>query len=111
MNIRYTGEFKRNLRQLQKKYAHIREDIEPVIHSLQDDELLGKRIQQGSHVVYKIRVKNNSALKGKSGGFRIIYYLQTQTDIVLLTIYSKSEQSDVSSAAIQRIIKQSTDLS
>jgi mRNA-degrading endonuclease YafQ of YafQ-DinJ toxin-antitoxin module len=34
ITITYTGEFKRNLRQLLKKYVRIREDIEPIIHVL-----------------------------------------------------------------------------
>ncbi len=34
MEIRYTSEFKRNIRQLAKKYRHIRSDIESVIEQL-----------------------------------------------------------------------------
>jgi len=108
VNLAYTGEFKRNLRQLLKKYPQIRNDIEPVLRALQQGELLGDRIQQNQYCVYKLRVKNSTAQRGKSGGYRIIYYLQTQADIVLLTIYSKSEQCDISSAEIKRIIKQFT---
>ena len=108
ITITYTGEFKRNLRQLLKKYVRIREDIEPIIQVLQQGELLGDRIQQGAYIVYKVRVKNSNVQKGKSGGHRIIYYLKTQTDIVLLTIYSKSEQSDITANEIKRIIKQLT---
>jgi hypothetical protein len=33
--------------------------------------------------------------RGKSGGFRIIYYLRTETHILLLTIYVKTEQDDM----------------
>ncbi len=108
ITITYTDEFKRNLRQLLKKYVRIREDIEPIIQVLQQGELLGDRIQQGAYIVYKVRVKNSNVQKGKSGGYRIIYYLKTQTDIVLLTIYSKSEQSDITANEIKRIIKQLT---
>jgi mRNA-degrading endonuclease RelE of RelBE toxin-antitoxin system len=108
INISYTGEFKRSLRQLIKKYAHIRDDIESVIQNLQQGELLGDRIQHGEYIVYKVRVKNSDAKRGKSGGYRIIYYLKLPTDIVLLTIYSKSEQADISNAEIKCIIKTST---
>ncbi len=34
ITIYFTPEFKRNLRTLAKKYRHIREDIEPIIHTL-----------------------------------------------------------------------------
>ena len=108
IQINYTSEFKRNLRQLQKKYQSIRDDIEPVIKTLQQGELLGNRIQYNANIVYKVRVKNSNTQKGKSGGYRVIYYLQTPNDIILLTIYSKSEQSDISATEIKRIIAQLT---
>jgi mRNA-degrading endonuclease RelE of RelBE toxin-antitoxin system len=108
ITVSYTGEFKRSLRQLIKKYVHIRNDIEPVIQQLQQGELLGDRIQHGAYIVYKVRVRNSDAQRGKSGGYRVIYYLKQQTDIVLLTVYSKSEQADISNAEIKRIIKTTT---
>jgi mRNA-degrading endonuclease RelE of RelBE toxin-antitoxin system len=104
IKVSYTAEFKRNLRQLIKKYPHIRQDIEPITQSLQQGELLGDRIQSSSTVVYKLRVKNSDIQKGKSAGYRIIYYLKTDTDIILLTIYSKSAQSDIAIKEIKRII-------
>ncbi|MGG6266571.1 hypothetical protein [Leptolyngbya sp. AN10] len=44
--------------------------------------------------------------KGKSGGYRLIYYLQTTTGIILLTIYPKSEQADIDADEIKAIIEQ-----
>jgi hypothetical protein len=35
---------------------------------------------------------------------RIIYYLHTGDDILLVTIYSKSEQADITAAELQRIL-------
>lgn len=49
--------------------------------------------------LYKIRLAVKSKGKGKSGGFRVVSYLVTQTDdettIFLLTIYDKSEDSNI----------------
>lgn len=106
IKVDYTAEFKRNLRQLIKKYPHIRQNIEPIIQGLQRGELSGDRIQQSSHVVYKLRVKNSDIKKGKSAGYRVIYYLKTESEIILITIYSKSEQSDINVSEIKRIIKE-----
>jgi len=52
-----------------------------------------------------VRVRNTSATRGKSGGYRIIYYLQTATDVLLVAIYSKSEQSDIDAGELLRIIR------
>lgn len=106
INVDYTLEFKRNIRQLVKKYPSIRQDIEPIIQGLQQGELLGDRIQHSGYVIYKLRVKNSGNRKGKSAGYRIIYYLKTAANIVLVTIYSKSEQSDITVNELKAIIKQ-----
>jgi hypothetical protein len=48
----------------------------------------------------------SDAARGKRGGYRLLYYLQTPTEIILVTIYSKSEQSDISAEEIRRILKE-----
>lgn len=99
--------FKRNIKALGKKYRGIRKDIKPVIKQLQKGELPGDQISGIGDRVFKLRVKNSDIAKGKSGGYRLIYYCQTATGIILLTIYSKSEQVDISADDIRRIISQS----
>ncbi len=42
--------------------------------------------------------------KGKSGGYRLIYYVQTATGIILLTVYAKSEQINVAAEDLRSII-------
>ncbi|NJL79536.1 MAG: hypothetical protein HC836_07520 [Richelia sp. RM2_1_2] len=42
--------------------------------------------------------------KGKSGGYRLIYYVKTTIGITLLTIYTKSEQADINGDDINNII-------
>ena len=99
--------FKRNIKTLSKKYRSIRQDIEPVIKQLQNGELLGDKISEIGEQVFKLRVRNSDVSKGKSGGYRLIYYCQTAIGIVLLTIYSKSDRVDIEADDIRRIISQS----
>lgn len=99
--------FKRNIKILGKKYRSIRKDVEPVIKQLQNGELLGDKITGVGYSVFKLRVKNSDVAKGKSGGYRLIYYCQTATGIILLTIYTKSEQVNIAAEDIRRIISQS----
>jgi len=54
--------------------------------------------------VIKVRIKNSDNQKGKSGGYRLIYWISAPEVIVLLDIYSKSEQSNISSEEICQII-------
>jgi mRNA-degrading endonuclease RelE of RelBE toxin-antitoxin system len=98
--------FNRNLRTLAKKYRSIRQDIESVIKQLQQGELPGDRVSGIAYAVFKLRVKNTDIQKGKSGGYRLIYYVKTVNGIVLLTIYAKSEQENLLPEDIATIIAQ-----
>ncbi|MGJ5676167.1 MAG: type II toxin-antitoxin system RelE/ParE family toxin [Nostochopsis sp.] len=96
--------FNRNLRALAKKYRSIRNDIQPVIEQLEQGELPGDQIPGVGYTVFKLRVRNSDTQKGKSGGYRLIYYVKTATGIILLTVYTKSEQVDIAADDIRRII-------
>lgn len=96
--------FDRNLRALAKKYRSIQNDIQPVIEQLEQGESPGDRIPGIGYAVFKLRVRNSDTQKGKSGGYRLIYYIKTATGIILLTVYAKSEQVDIAAEDIRNII-------
>jgi mRNA-degrading endonuclease RelE of RelBE toxin-antitoxin system len=105
LQIESTLEFQRKLRALAKKYRQIYNDIHPIITRLESGEQIGDQIPKlEGYVVFKVRVKNSDIQKGKSSGYRLIYWVEAPTSIVLLDIYTKSEQADVSAREIQRII-------
>lgn len=104
VTIRFASEFKRNLRQLAKKYRKIRSDLQPLVEQLLARETPGDRISGVDAVVYKVRLRNTDSRKGSRGGYRVVYYVQMEDTVVLLTIYSKTEQGDVSTALIRQVI-------
>ncbi|MFZ5821785.1 MAG: type II toxin-antitoxin system RelE/ParE family toxin [Chloroflexota bacterium] len=104
--IEFTPEFKRNLRLLARKYRRIRSDVEPLLARLQTGETPGDQVPGTGYLIFKVRVKNSDLERGKSGGYRVIYYLVTEERIILVTIYSKTEQSDISVKKIRQIIEQ-----
>ncbi len=53
----------------------------------------------------KVRIRNSDTQKGKSGGYRLIYWISSTELIVLLDIYSKSDQEDIEVDEIRQIIK------
>jgi mRNA-degrading endonuclease RelE of RelBE toxin-antitoxin system len=77
VQIELTPRFKRDLRELAKRYRQIRSDLQPLIEQLQVGELPGDQIGGINYTVFKVRLKNSNIQKGKSGGYRIIYYLKT----------------------------------
>ena len=103
-SVNYTPEFKRNLRHLAKKYRHIHDDIQPIIDQLVAGAKPGDQIAGVQQEVFKVRARNSDAGMGKSGGYRLLYHVRSEAEIVLITLYSKTEQGDVAAAEIRRII-------
>ncbi|MBE9260519.1 MULTISPECIES: type II toxin-antitoxin system RelE/ParE family toxin [Dolichospermum] len=106
IEIALTPRFQRDLRELAKRYRSIRSDVQPLIDQLQAGEIPGDRIAGIKYQVFKVRIKNSNIQKGKSGGYRVIYYLKNAQGIILTTIYSKSDLTDVSNEIIEQAIAQ-----
>ncbi|MBQ7197988.1 MAG: hypothetical protein IJS29_01870 [Selenomonadaceae bacterium] len=78
-----------------KNYKNIKYDIKEVTDELTEGNLVGDRLEgldipEGT-AAYKVRIANSSANVGKSGGFRLLYYVAIGDDIYLLSIYSKKD--------------------
>jgi mRNA-degrading endonuclease RelE of RelBE toxin-antitoxin system len=107
VQIDLTPEYKRNLRELSKKYRQIRLDTQPVIEQIQAGNFIGDRIpgMGEDYIILKVRVKNSNIQKGKSAGYRMIYQVESPSIVLLLTIYSKSDnRTDISLNEIRSII-------
>ncbi|MBW4525337.1 MAG: type II toxin-antitoxin system RelE/ParE family toxin [Phormidium tanganyikae FI6-MK23] len=104
IQVRTSDRFEREIRQLAKRYRRIRIDIQPIIDQLESGELLGDQIPGMNYTLFKVRVKNSDVQKGKSGGYRIIYYLKTEAQILLVTLYSKSDKPDITADEVREII-------
>ena len=106
VQIDLTPEYKRNLRELSKKYRQIRLDTQPVIEQIQAGNFIGDRIpgMGEDYIILKVRVKNSNIQKGKSAGYRMIYQVESPSIVLLLTIYSKSDRTDISLNSIRSII-------
>jgi mRNA-degrading endonuclease RelE of RelBE toxin-antitoxin system len=98
--------YKKELKKLNKRYRSIDKDIKPLIEQLEAGETPGDRIAENKYPVYKVRVPNSDTRKGKSGGYRVIYYTITPEAILLTTIYSKSDRRTISNKEVEDIIGQ-----
>lgn len=106
VNIFYSSEFRKEVKRLAKKYRSIPEDLLELKNRLVENPLEGADLGFG---VRKVRMIIKSKGKGKSGGARVITYNVTETedtiDITLLTIYDKSERSNISDKEINDLLK------
>lgn len=95
-NILFTPEFRRKIKPLAKKYHTLKNNINNLGIELVKNPFLGE--SYGANL-YKIRLADESKGKGKSGGFRVMYYLaiknENNIDIILITIFDKSETDTI----------------
>jgi len=109
VEVRISARFSRYLERLERKYPGVLEEVESLIMRLMAGELPGDKIPRARLNVYKTRLANPSAKRGKSGGFRVIYFVRTVDFVMLISIYSKSEQEDITPEMIQRLVEEALD--
>jgi hypothetical protein len=101
LTIVATPEFKKSVKKLFKRDKLISKDLADLEKELQEDTHAGVDLGTGC---FKIRLKNSSVPTGKSGGFRVIYFLRTQEKIYFLEIYSKSDLNSVEDKRLIEIL-------
>jgi mRNA-degrading endonuclease RelE of RelBE toxin-antitoxin system len=96
----FTHWFKRTLRRLGKRNPHIRADFEAFIHHFDAE---AHPVIPGTGGARKARMKVTG--RGKSGGYRVIYYLFSQDTVWFITVYDKVQTEDLSPAEKARVIE------
>lgn len=106
-NIKPTPHFLKELKRLSKRYRSLKEDVNLLVASLHENPFQGTDLGKGLH---KIRMAISAKGKGKSGGARVItltaLVTSDNTDIIMLTIYDKSERESLTDAELRAIIVQ-----
>lgn len=96
--------FKRSLKQLSKKYPHVKNDVKVALQALTDAPTLGVLIPGGAGT-RKLRVRSTDLQRGKSGGFRLIYTLDYEAErLYPLLVYAKTEQSGVTRRDLEGLL-------
>lgn len=102
MKIGYSDNFLDEAKKLSKKYKLLKQDLQLATKEILQQNDLG--VYLGSNL-FKKRIKNSSIPTGKSGGFRVIIYKQIEDEIILLSIYSKTQKESLSDDELKEIIK------
>lgn len=105
-----TNRFKRDAKKYEKKYKHIKDDLQEVINEIKNGSLKGDvvpniRMVDNENNVIKVRVANSDIPCGDRGGYRLIYYAErSDKRIYLLTVYCKRDIENISNKEIQKIV-------
>ena len=108
--VKYSDEFGKAFKLLKKRYKSLPDDFKALLSSLIENPYQGDALSDGMR---KVRMSITSKGKGKSGGARVITYsINQQSDnlitLTLLTIYDKSEISNLKENFVNWLIQQVT---
>ena len=107
MKVFSTRQFISNVRELLKSYPHVIADIAPLLAQLKKGETPGDRVPRvEGRLIFKVRAPNRDAQSGKSGGYRVLYYLIDSERRLLLAIYTKTRQEDISTEMLIKIVEE-----
>ena len=102
--IKLSLEFAKELKRLAKRYRSLKTDVKLLGESLQENTYQGADLGNG---LRKVRMSVTSKGKGKSGGARVITFTAIiatdTTEILLLTIYDKSERDNITDSELKAL--------
>jgi len=91
------------MRRISKKYHSLKDDLEKLITSLEEEPVQGESLGKDC---FKVRMAIASKRKGKSGGARVITCVKVvDRNVYLLTVYDKSEKSSISDKELKELLK------
>lgn len=103
--ISLSHEFEKNLKKLAKRYKSMKDDYAGLVRSLKQDPFQGTDLGKG---LRKIRFAITSKGKGKRGGVRVItltaFISIENAEVILVTIYDKSDKETLSDKEIKDIL-------
>lgn len=99
--------FDKELKRLVKKHKSLKNDYNNFLRTTAENGIQGVALGNG---MYKARIAISSKARGKSGGARIISYLEaivtgSAERIYFVAIYDKSEFSTISTSKLKQIIE------
>ena len=103
MEVLYSDDFRKSAKKLSKRYKSLKKDLKIFTDSLESNPRQGTELLVD---IYKVRIRNSDNNKGKSSGYRIITYLITEYDILLVNIYSKNDMENISDKEINITIRE-----
>ena len=106
--VRTIKPFDKQAKALSKKYPSFKDDLKELTKTLEENPEAGYQVIKD---IYKIRMAIKSKNKGKSGGASVIFFnifaqRDDRNEIIMLSIYDKSDQESISDKEIRDALKE-----
>ncbi len=107
ISVTPTRRFRTLLRRLAHRFPSVGDEVASLSLQLKQGERPGQRYRRLGGRVYRVRLPNRSASRGKSGGFRVAYYVETETSVLLLAICDRKDCADLEENSLRAIMQAS----
>jgi len=102
----HTKRFQSRLKRLARRFPSALAEVDELTEDLEQGERPGDLYKGVGHVVYRVRRANPSGGRGKSGGFRVTYYVHDTDTVALLAIAQRKDAGHLSNYEIDQLIKE-----
>jgi mRNA-degrading endonuclease RelE of RelBE toxin-antitoxin system len=98
--------FKRSVKLLLNRFPHVKDDVALALREILQSPSVGVVIPGGDGV-RKVRIKSSDLQRGKSGGFRLLYLVEPEQQLVCpLLLYAKSDRQDVTLGELRQLLRE-----
>ena len=104
-SVIHTKRFQSRLKRLGRRFPSALTEVDALTEELKRGERPGDLYKGIGHVVYRVRRANPSGGRGKSGGFRITYYVHDSDTVALLAISTREDSSYISRYEVDQLLK------
>lgn len=105
LSVVFPNRFTRKANRLARKHASLVTELRALQQALSQGEKPGDRLIGVGAEVYKARLANPSAQRGKSGGFRVAYHVGPE-QVTMLAVCLKPKCDEVKPQQIRRILSE-----
>lgn len=104
-DVRLCPSFKHSIRKLERKFAHVKDDVRPGIELIRKEPRIAPVMRRSSGL-RKLRLCNRDQGTGKRGGYRLIYKVTDHPVrmVYLLLVYSKSHNADITTLEVRELL-------
>ena len=105
ISVTPTRRFARLLRRLSRKFPSAVDEVERLSVRLMRGERPGRLYRRMGGAVYRVRLPNPAAKRGKSSGFRVAYYVETETSVFLLAICDRKDCAELEESNLRALMQ------
>ena len=103
--VSHTRRFDSLLKDLAKRFPSVLDEVDKLVEQLEQDQRPGKPMRRMGGAVYRVRLRNRDARRGKRAGFRIAYHIALYDRVTLLAICVRADCDELAESELRSLVR------